>query len=373
MLEYRIARVSIIYRNNIVVSSESFYNKDPLNAFDSIFLAQKIAFGPMVFQAAICLRDFNILSCLDHSKEGCTLSELVKYSELSEYSVSVLLDMGLSSYIVYQQNSKFFLTKTGYFLLHDEMTRINMDFTQYICYEGLFKLKESLKNNSAEGLKALGPWETIYPHLKDLSDVQKKSWFEYDHFYSDASFSSALEYVLKLNPKHIFDIGGNTGKFAQACCERSAELEITIVDLPEQIGLAQENFDKQDAIKERIHFYPVDILSVSILPQGADLYWMSQFLDCFSKEQVIHILKLIKKTKRPAAKVCILDLFWNRQKFEAATFSLNASSLYFTAIANGYSRFYHSDEFKSYIEIAGLKVVEEHDQIGLYHTLLVCE
>lgn len=355
------------------MSSEKFYNEDRLNAFDSIFLAQKIAFGPMVFQAAICLRDFNILGYLDNAKEGCTLSELVRYTELSEYSVSVLLDMGLSAYILYQQGSKFFLTKTGYFLLHDEMTRINMDFTQHVCYEGLFKLKESLKSNCAEGLKALGPWKTIYPHLKDLSSEQKKSWFDYDHFYSDASFSEALEYVLALNPKHIFDIGGNTGKFALACCERSTDLEITIVDLPEQIELAQIAFSKKSEVKKRIHFYPSNILTATSLPQGADLYWMSQFLDCFNKEQVIHILTLIKKHKAVDAKVCILDLFWNRQMFEAATFSLNASSLYFTAIANGYSRFYHSDEFKSYIEAAGLEVVAEHDQVGFYHTLIVCQ
>lgn len=100
---------------------------------------------------------------------------------------------------------------------------------------------------------------------------------------------------------------------------------------------------------------------------------MSQFLDCFSKSQIIQILTLIKKNKAPDAKVCILDLFWDRQVFEAATFSLNASSLYFTAIANGYSRFYHSEEFKSFIEMAGLEIVAEHDQVGLYHTLLICQ
>lgn len=354
------------------MSAENFYDKDSLNAFDSIFLAQKIAFGPMIFQTAICLRDFNILSYLDASKEGRTLEEIVTHSGLSQYSASVLLDMGLSAYIVYQQSDKFFLTKTGYFLIHDEMTRINMDFTQHICYEGLFRLKESLQNNRAEGLKSLGPWETIYPHLKDLNEQQKKSWFEYDHFYSDAAFSKALEKVLSLSPKHIFDIGGNTGKFAIACCEKVSELEVTIVDLHEQIGLATENI-RERGLLDRIHFYPTNILTAETLPKGADIYWMSQFLDCFSKEQIIAVLKLIKVNKMPDAKVCILDLFWNRQVFEAATFSLNASSLYFTAIANGYSRFYHADEFKSYVEAAGLTVISEFDNVGLYHTLLICQ
>ena len=354
------------------MNSELFYNEDPLNALDSIFQAQKIAFGPMVFQAALCLRDFQILAYLDVSKEGRTLQEIAEHSGLSEYSCSVLLDMGLSAYVVYKKEFKFFLTKTGYFLIHDEMTRVNMDFTQHICYEGLFNLKESLKENKAEGLKALGPWETIYPHLKELNEIQKKSWFEYDHFYSDAAFTAALNIVLKLNPKHIADIGGNTGKFSLACCQKSQKLEVTIIDLPEQIELAKANIQKHD-LTDRIHFFPANILETETLPKDIDLYWMSQFLDCFSKDQIIKILTLIKNNKSPDARVCILDLFWNRQIFEAATFSLNASSLYFTAIANGYSRFYHSDEFKTFIEAAGLEVIEEYDQVGHYHTLLVCQ
>lgn len=353
--------------------STNFYNKDPLNALDSISLAQRIAFGPMIFQTAICLRDFEILAYLDmYKKEGRDLQEISKHSGLSEYSTSVLLDMGLSSYIVYQVDDLFYLTKVGHFLLHDEMTRINMDFTQHICYEGLFKLKESLLKNQAEGLKYLGPWETIYPHLKDLTDIQKKSWFEYDHFYSDGAFNRALEIVLQLKPTHLYDIGGNTGKFALSCTKKDPDLRVTIVDLPEQVTLAQPNI-QQYVGAERIDFYPANILTTKELPTGGDLYWMSQFLDCFSKDQIIHILSLIKKTKKADAKICILDLFWNRQMFEAATFSLNASSLYFTAIANGYSRFYHSDEFKSYIQAAGLSVVQEVDNVGHYHTLLVCQ
>lgn len=362
-----------LIRVDNILTSKNFYNKDPHNALDSIFLAQKIAFGPMAFQAAICLRDFNILSYLDEAQDqGGTLLSLVNHTGLSEYSVSVLLDMGLSAYIVYQNDDVFYLTKTGYYLLHDEMTRVNMDFTQHICYEGLFKLKESLLKNKAEGLKSLGPWETIYPHLKDLNDTQKKSWFDYDHFYSDGAFLKALEVVHRFNPKHIFDIGGNTGKFAIACCEKSEDLQVTIVDLPEQVKIAEDNIIEK-SLQHRVHFYPANILTTTYLPTGADIYWMSQFLDCFSKVQIIQILTLIKNNKEPEAKVCILEVFWNRQVFEAASFSLNASSLYFTAIANGYSRFYHSEEFKTYIEAAGLKIIDEIDQVGHYHTLLVCQ
>jgi hypothetical protein len=49
---------------------------------------------------------------------------------------------------------------------------------------------------------------------------------------------------------------------------------------------------------------------------------------------------------------------------------LNATSLYFTCLANGNSRFYRSDDFLEIIEEAGLVIEERTDNIGLGHTLL---
>lgn len=353
--------------------SFEFYNNDPFSALDAISTAQKIAFAPMVFQAAISLRDLNILSYLDNSKNGRTLEEIISHTNLSEYSASVLLDMGLSAQILYKKDDLFHLTKVGYFLIHDEMTRVNMNFMQDICYQSMFFLTEALKTNEPAGLKTLGEdWKTIYPHLSSLPEPKKTSWFEYDHFYSDSAFQSALDSVLSFEPEHIYDIGGNTGKFALACCKKSNDVQITIIDLPEQVVTAKENIEKNN-LTDRIHTYPANILETTKLPTEADIWWMSQFLDCFSKEQIIHILKIIKTHKKPSAKICILDVFWNNQPFEAAAFTINASSLYFTAVANGKSRFYHLDVFKSYIEEAGLQITEIRENIGISHTLIVCQ
>ncbi len=354
--------------------SSNFYNNDPHTALDAISIAQKIAFAPIIFQAAISLRDLNILSYLDDSENGRTLEEIITHTNLSEYSASVLLDMGLSAQILYKKEEIFCLTKVGHFLIHDEMTRVNMNFMQDICYQGMYFLKDSLINNEPEGLKMLGKesWKTIYPHLSSLPEPQKSSWFEYDHFYSDSAFQAALNIVMSFNPQHIFDIGGNTGKFALACCQKSTDTQVTIIDLPEQVKTAQENIDLHN-LGERIHTFPANILDTAELPTDADLWWMSQFLDCFNKEQIIHILQLIKSHKKPEAKVCILDVFWDNQPFEAAAFSINASSLYFTAIANGKSRFYHLDTFKTYIEEAGLSIIEVKENIGISHTLIVCQ
>jgi hypothetical protein len=97
---------------------------------------------------------------------------------------------------------------------------------------------------------------------------------------------------------------------------------------------------------------------------------MSQFLDCFAPMEILAILRRVHAAMRADAKVYILEMFCDRQQFEAATYSLNATSLYFTCLANGNSRFYRSDDFIAIVREAGFVVVEDIDDIGLGHTLL---
>jgi hypothetical protein len=48
------------------------------------------------------------------------------------------------------------------------------------------------------------------------------------------------------------------------------------------------------------------------------------------------------------------------------------TSLYFTAIANGTSQMYRSDTFLACVREAGLEIEQQHDNLGVSHTLLVC-
>lgn len=348
------------------------YDKETFNALEAITEAQKLAFAPMLFQAALILRDSGILALLDKcGKQGCRCKELVDKVELNEYAVQLLLDVGLSARIVYLQDQHYILSNVGHFLLHDRMTRINMDFTQDVCYQGLFHLKKSFETATPAGLSAFGDWPTIYPALSQLPEKVRKSWFDFDHFYSDAAFNSAFMHILALNPRRIYDVGGNTGKWALHCVKKSPDVKVTILDLPQQLALANENIAKA-GFSDRIDGHAVDLLTADALPGEADVWWMSQFLDCFSEEQITRILTLIGQNIKPEARICILEVFWDRQPFEAGALSLNASSLYFTCMANGNSRFYHSRVFYDALRKAGFYVEQDIDGLGLGHTLLVC-
>ncbi|OCG25490.1 methyltransferase [Gilliamella sp. wkB108] len=349
------------------------YDKNVHSALEAITEAQKIAFAPIFFQAVVCMRNNGLLACLDRAgMQGMNFDEITKEVSLSNYAIQLLLDVGLSMRVIYQKEDHYILGKIGHYLLHDKMTQVNLNFTQDICYQSMFYLQDALEAGSPAGLKVFGDWETIYPALNLLPEQAKKSWFEFDHFYSNHSFPVAFPHVNKLDPKHIYDVGGNTGLWALFCAEQNPQLKITLLDLPEQLAVAEKNI-KQAGFDKRINGFAVDLLKAQTLPNEADVWWMSQFLDCFSEDQIIHILKLIHSSMKDNAYVCIMDLFWDRQTFEAGALCLNASSLYFTCLANGNSRFYHSKVFYKCLSKAGFHVEQDIDNLGFGHTLLICK
>src|SRR5918993_328545 len=242
--------------------------------------------------------------------------------------------------------------------------------TRVLRYNGMYFLEDSIKNQKPEGLKVFGDWNTIYEALStNLPQKAKTSWFSFDHFYSDYAFPEALPHVYAFKPKKLLDIGGNTGKWSMQSFEFDADVNITIMDLPGYVETAREQIEKK-GFGDRISFYPTNILDESQkFPVGFDAIWMSQFLDCFSDDEIVSILKRCKKSLNPGGHIFILETFWDRQRFEASAFSLQQTSLYFTVMANGNSQMYDSKVFIKCVERAGLEVTDQKDYIGVSHTL----
>lgn len=349
-------------------------SKKPLRAVEALQEAQKIAFAPYIFQASISLRKLGILNFIFNSRNGATLEEIAKGTSVSEYGVGVLLEIAESSDIVsINKENKYELTKIGYFLAFDKTVDVNINFNNDICYKGLYHLNDSIINGKAEGLKELGDWPTIYEGLSKLTPEQNKSWFEFDHHYSDYVFNDALEEVFKRSPDTIFDVGANTGKFAISCCKFNEDVRVKMVDLPGQLNVALTNAEK-NGFKNRIEGYEIDWLSDNPkIPKGADIIWMSQFLDCFSKDEIVKILSTCVNSMDENAELFIMETFTDRQKFDNAKFILEATSLYFTAMANGNSKMYKATDFIDLLDKAGLYLVEDINQIGENHTILVCK
>jgi hypothetical protein len=351
-----------------------FFKKDNKTALEAKGLAQWIAFGPVVFQVTRVLRNAGVLRILlERGSAGLTIEEIRSEVGLPAYGLRVLLESALGIGLVILNDGKYTITKTGTYICNDPLTNVNMNFVHDICYKGLFDLDKSIETGKPVGLKEFGEWDTIYEGLSSLPQNVQKSWFAFDHFFSDMAFPYALSKVYDGSIRKILDIGGNTGKWAIASARFVKDIEITIMDLPGQLDVAREKV-KQAGLSERISFYPANLLDENTkFPKGYDAIWMSQFLDCFSEAEITSILKRCYDAVSADQYVLILEAFWDTQRFETAAFCLQQTSIYFTAMANGNSQMYHSEVFLRCIKESGFVVEERIDDIGLSHTLLKCK
>jgi len=354
------------------------YTKEQLSAREAQRMAEFIAWGPAVFQASRIMVNTGILDMIRDSKDGLTQQEIVEKVDLSHYAVKCLLEASLCIGIILvdMETERYTISKTGWFLLNDSATRVNLEFNHHTNYEAWFYLEESLREGRPVGLKHFGDWKTVYEGLSNLPEKARDSWFAFDHFYSDSSFPEALEIVFKQHHvRSLYDVGGNTGKWALQCVGYDKDVEVTVLDLPQQIEMMKANVKGKEGA-ERIKGLGVDLLDKeTFFPKydgELDAIWMSQFLDCFSEEEIVSILKRAQTAMTANTRIYIMETLWDRQRFEPAAMCLTLTSLYFTAVANGNSKMYHSDDMRRLIEQAGLEVETIHDGLGQGHSIMVC-
>jgi hypothetical protein len=275
---------------------------------------------------------------------------------------------------------RYRITKVGLALLGDGAARVNVAFVHDVCYLGAHRLEDSLREARPAGLEALvaasstatPPPATVYEALAHLPAAVRRSWFAFDHFYSDRAFPAALPRLLARSPRHLLDVGGNTGRFALLALAASPALRVTVADLPGQLAEAEAAFVAA-GVGERTALAPVDLLDPhAALPKGADAVWMSQLLSCFSLPQATGILRRAREAVAPGGRVFVLDTPWDQQRTAVARLCLQATSVYFACIANGQSKMHGAAELRACIAEAGLTLEEEATGLGASHTLWIC-
>jgi len=358
------------------------FAKKNMSAYEAMYEAQKIAYAPVIFQVVRTLRELGILKLLEQSgKAGMSAAAISKALNITQYGVETLLESGHSCDVVdyikdndtTYKNRIYILTKVGYYIINDVMTTTNMDFNHHICYQGFADLDKSIKEGKPRGLETLGKqWKTFYEALPNLPEKTKNSWYQFDNFYSDTTYPLILPIVLESQPASIVDIGTNRGNFAILLAQSDPNIEITMVDLPDQLAVASRNVDEA-GFSGRITSHVMDVLDTDLtFPTDLDVYWMSQFASCFGADELVSIFSRVGDAMSSQSRFFIMETCWDRQKHEAAAFSLVNTSPYFTCIANGNSKMYHSEELLDCVTEAGLEVVQITDDLAICHSLFEC-
>jgi hypothetical protein len=341
------------------------------SAFEARFEAQKIAYGPVVFQCVRYAWKRGMLQAIaDAGDAGRGIDALAADGRWSAYVLKVVLETCLSAGVVYLDAGRYVLDKAGFCILTDPLTQVNIDFNHDVCYQALFELERTLDAERPLGLKVFGDWPTLYQGLAQLPEPARSSWLAFDHYYSDTSFPDILPDVFATAPRRLMDIGANTGKFALAALAFDARVQLHAVDLAGQLAVLDTAL--QDAgLRERAALYPTDLLDDdAALPGGMDLVWMSQFLSCFSEEAIGSIFRRVAAALAPRGQVLVMDTFWDRQRYDIASYCLINTSPYFNNLASGNSKVYESDDYVRLARAAGLELLTARDGIGYCHSLL---
>ncbi|MEW6021702.1 MAG: class I SAM-dependent methyltransferase [Pseudomonadota bacterium] len=347
------------------------FSPERQSAFEARFEAQKIAYGPVVFQCVRYAWKRGMLQAIaDAGEAGLSVDELAATGNWTPYVLKVVLETCLSAGVVLLNDGRYALDKAGFVVLTDPITQVNIDFNHDVCYQAMFSLEQTLDEEKPLGLKVFGEWPTIYEGLSQLPEPARTSWFAFDHYYSDTSFPDILPDVFATAPRRVMDIGANTGKFTLAALAANDSIELHLVDLPGQLAVADKNL-QEAGLRERATLHPTNLLDkAAALPAEMDVIWMSQFLSCFSEEAIASILERAAAALGPRGQVLIMDTFWDRQRYDIASYCLINTSPYFNNLASGNSKVYESGDYIRLAKAAGLELVTARDNIGYCHSLL---
>lgn len=350
------------------------YSSERFDTATAQWLAHLLALAPMAFQAVQVARRRGLLSALDEAgPDGLTEQQMAQAANLSTYATRVVAEALLVCGVTLREanSGRDRLSKVGWFLRRDEGTGLNFDFSADVCYRACDHLEAALEEGRPAGLAELGPWTTVYQGLSQLPEPAKTSWFAFDHFYSDAAFDQALDILLQEPPLRLLDVGGNTGRFALKVLARTDSTRVTVCDLPQQTALMRQATANAPGA-ERLEAYDIDVLQPGAeLPAGANIVWMSQFLDCFADREIVGILRMARRALAPGGRIAVLETLWDNQAYPTGALDLALTSLYFTAVANGNSKMYGREEFLALAQEAGLRLAAQHGPMGHGHTLML--
>ncbi len=112
--------------------------------------------------------------------------------------------------------------------------------------------------------------------------------------------------------KKIIDIGGGPGTYAIEFVRKNPHIQAVIFDLPDVIEIARENIQQNDMGKQVAT--KVGDLFVDDFGSGYDLALLSNIIHMISFEEVLFLLKKVRRSLNTKGRVVIKDFFVNEDR-----------------------------------------------------------
>lgn len=165
----------------------------------------------------------------------------------------------------------------------------------------------------------------------------------------------------------LLDLGGGTGSFVLAAREKYPALEVSLLEMPkttESLRQALASTPGGGAVKIVEGNFFVDPI-----PSGHDVFLLANVTHLHLPEQNIELLKHIRASASPGARILLVDFWTNPQRTEPAFACMLAGQF---QIVSGEGDVYSVDAACHWLQEAGFQVVQ-HQPFGGAASLIVGE
>nr|XP_016851143.1 PREDICTED: acetylserotonin O-methyltransferase [Anolis carolinensis] len=161
--------------------------------------------------------------------------------------------------------------------------------------------------------------------------------------------------------RHICDLGGGSGIFAEEHILTYPNSSVTIFDLPEVVEKAKKNFEGLE--ESRISFQGGDFFKDSV-PE-ADLYILSRILHLWDDEKCMQLLTKLYKACKPGGGVLVIEPVLDEERVRS--FGAHFASIKLLVHTDGKTR--TPSEHKALLTAAGFKEIQAKHR-SVYGALL---
>ncbi|MFL1429433.1 MULTISPECIES: methyltransferase [unclassified Nocardiopsis] len=238
---------------------------------------------------------------------------------------------------------------------------------EQITNPGLADFAESLRLDTNVGLRHIpGPGDTLYERITAHPGLQKAFYDNMGHA-SRSTFPLVVDAYDFSHLRHVVDIGGGDGSNAIEVARRNPHLEVTLFDQSSVLDIARVKAERA-GVGDRFHTRAGDLFN-DPLPPGADGVLFCHIFEIWSLERNTQLLRKCYDALPDGGSV----LVYNFVSDDDNTGSVAAAymSVYFHAVASGEGMVYAPRDMRRVLTDAGFPKVEQYDDVGFHHALLV--
>jgi acetylserotonin O-methyltransferase len=242
-----------------------------------------------------------------------TLGELANQFEAQSQALEQLLDACVGMQLLTHREKRYANTAAATaYLTSQSPDRLTgyIHYSNDVMWTLWAHLKDAVKEGSNRWKQAYGWDGPIFSHFFRSEESRREFLMGMHGFGRISSPYVAAAFDLSWF-RRLVDLGGATGHFALAACERYPQMEAVVFDLPESMPLAKEIVGASP-VGGRIILAPGDFFR-DALPEG-DLFALGRILHDWSEDKVLRLLGKIYERLPAGGGLLIAEKLLNEDK-----------------------------------------------------------